>query len=71
MTGRGTPIRPFRDDADWDGLVYYVMPGDDYVLADPMDQAAYDEWRDSLLKGAAQVQIPYKKLTTDNIYTLK
>lgn len=66
----GNPF-PEEADADGDGLVYYVMPGDDYVLAHPMDQAAYDEWRDSLLKGAAQVQIPYKKLTTDNIYTIK
>lgn len=66
----GNPF-PEEADADGDGLVYYVMPGDDYVLADPMDQAAYDEWRDSLLKGAAQVQIPYKKLTTDNIYAIK
>lgn len=66
----GNPF-PEEADADGDGLVYYVMPGDDYVLADPMDQGAYDEWRDSLLKGANQVKIPYKKLTTDNIYTIK
>lgn len=66
----GNPF-PEEADADGDGLVYYVMPGDDYVLADPMDQGAYDEWRDSLLKGANQVKIPYKKLTTDNIYAIK
>ena len=35
-----------------------------------MDGAEYDQWRDSCLKGAEPIQVPYVNLTTDNIYAI-
>lgn len=66
----GNPF-PEEVDEDGDGLVYYVMPGNTYEPSDPMDKGAYDEWRDSLLKGANQVQIPYMRLTAENIHAIE
>ncbi len=64
----GNPF-PEEADKDGDGVVYYVMEGD-YYLANPMDGQEYSQWRDSYLKGAKQVQVPYADLTTDNIYAI-
>lgn len=64
----GNPF-PEEADLDGDGVVYYVMEGD-YYLVNPMDGAEYSQWRDSCLEGAKQLQVPYMDLTTDNIYAL-
>ena len=65
----GNPF-PEAVDADGDGMVYYVMT-EGYELKDPMDGAEYSQWRDSYLKGAKQMQLPYVNFITDNIYALK
>lgn len=64
----GNPF-PKEADLDGDGVVYYVMEGD-YYLADPMDGEEYNQWRESCLNGAKQLEVPYRDLTTDNIYAL-
>lgn len=62
----GNPF-PQEVDADGDGVVYYVATEGNEPEA-PMDGAEYDQWRDSCLKGAEPIQVPYVNLTTDNIY---
>ncbi len=64
----GNPF-PEEADRDGDGMVYYIMEGD-YYLVNPKDGAEYNQWRDSNLKGANQLEVPYVNLTTDNIYAL-
>ncbi len=64
----GNPF-PEEADIDGDGVVYYIMEGD-YQLVNPKDGEEYNQWRDSCLKGAKQLEIPYRNLTTDNIYAL-
>lgn len=64
----GNPF-PEAVDVDGDGVVYYAtMEGDE--PAAPMDGGEYDQWRDSQLKGAKPIQVPYVNLTTDNIYAI-
>ena len=64
--------RPFPDgaDADGDGVVYYVMYGD-YTLEDPIDGPAFQDWYDSWFLGAEEVEIPYMKLTEENIRSIR
>ena len=64
----GNPF-PQEVDADGDGVVYYVATEGNEPEA-PMDGAEYDQWRDSCLKGAKPIQVPYVNLTTDNIYAV-
>lgn len=64
----GNPF-PEEADKDGDGVVYYIMEGD-YYLVNPKDGEEYNQWRDSYLKGAMQLQVPYVNLTTDNIYAI-
>ena len=64
----GNPF-PQEVDADGDGVVYYVATEGNEPEA-PMDGAEYDQWRDSCLKGAEPIQVPYVNLTTDNIYAI-
>ena len=64
----GNPF-PQEVDADGDGVVYYVATEGNEPEA-PMDGAEYDQWRDSCLKGAEPIQVPYVNLTTDNIYAV-
>lgn len=64
----GNPF-PQEVDADGDGVVYYVATEGNEPKA-PMDGAEYDQWRDSCLKGAKPIQVPYVNLTTDNIYAI-
>lgn len=65
----GNPF-PEEADADGDGMVYYTMEGGTYTLENPLDGAEYQLWRDSYIKGAQPVKVPYVKLTPDNIYAL-
>ena len=64
----GNPF-PQEVDADGDGVVYYVATEGNEPKA-PMDGAEYGQWRDSCLKGAKPIQVPYVNLTTDNIYAI-
>lgn len=64
----GNPF-PQEVDVDGDGVVYYVTT-EGNEPNDPMDGAEYSQWRDSYLKGAKPLQVPYVNLTTDNIYVI-
>ena len=62
---------PEEVDEDGDGVVYYVITDGGYApQADPVDGPAYEAWRDSLLEGIAQVEIPWRPLTEEDINSL-
>lgn len=68
---------PTGIDVDDDGIVYFLLPGDeawhyvnnrpDYT---PVDGAEYEIWRNGFLHGAAKLEIHTQKLTEDNIAAL-
>lgn len=66
----GNPF-PTEIDADGDGMVYYVMPGDQYERNEPMDGGDYQRWRDSYVGEAREIELPLVRLTEENIYGLK
>lgn len=65
----GNPF-PEEADADGDGIVYYMMEGGAYALENPVDGPEYQRWRDSYVGDMRQIQVPYVRLTPDNIYAL-
>lgn len=54
-------------DQDGDGMVYSIIPYAQSEDTQPVDNAQYDEWYQSYIGDAAKVQIPYQKLTEQNI----
>lgn len=68
----GNPF-PEEMDTDGDGMVYFILPPDwdgQYEGLLPVDGAEYEEWRSSWLDGAAKMDIPFRKLTEENIAAL-
>lgn len=61
---------PKEIDENGDGLVYYVMLGNEYVLNTPMDLEAYEQWLNSYIGDAQEIQISYQNLTPENIYAV-
>lgn len=62
---------PNEADLDGDGNVFYLMEWGNYDLADPIDNEAYEEWYASQLGGAQRLDIPFQKLTPENIEAIK
>lgn len=64
---------PFPEDSDknGDGIVYYIMPGDNYELNNPVDIDEYNKWHDSYAGGAEKVDVPYVSLNEENINNIK
>lgn len=58
---------PAESDADGDGIVYYIMKDGVYALENPVDGAAYEQWRDSYTGTAQAVEVPFLNLTEENI----
>ena len=58
---------PDSIDQDGDGMVYYIIPFAQSEGVQPVDNAQYDEWCQSYIGNAVEVQIPYQKLTEQNI----
>ncbi len=61
---------PQEVDVDGDGIVYYVMTDGEYKLEDPMDTKEYNQWRNSYIGSTNKINIPYKYLTEENIYSI-
>lgn len=64
---------PSDIDEDGDGIVYFILPADwdGYYYDVPMvDGADYENWRDSYIDGAKELDIPFQKLTEENIAAL-
>lgn len=60
---------PFPDevDQDGDGMVYLItFPGQE-VTAAVMDGPDYEEWRNTCLNGAAELDLPWQAMTQENI----
>ena len=49
-------------DADGDGIVYFLMSLDKYV-----DAAEYQEWLNSYMNGATEIELQWKNITIENI----
>ena len=64
-------IFPDSIDQDGDGLVYYILPYAQSEDVQPVDNTQYDEWCQSYIGDAGVVQIPYQKLTEQNISALQ
>lgn len=58
---------PDSIDRDGDGMVYYIIPYAQTEDVQPVDNAQYDEWCQSYIGNAVEIQIPYQKLTEQNI----
>lgn len=61
---------PKEIDENGDGLVYYVMPGNEYVLNTPVDLVAYEQWLNLYIGDAQELSISYHNLTPENIYEI-
>ena len=69
---------PFPDDLDQDGdgLIYFLYSGEeiptfgDEANAQRVDGREYEAWRQSYLNGAAEITLPTKYITPDNITPL-
>lgn len=59
--------QPFPDDVDRSGtgVVYYIMPSDNYDTGDPKDASEYSAWLSSHIGG--ELELNYMSLTTENI----
>lgn len=66
----GNPF-PVDSDKNGDGIVYYIMPGDNYLLDKPVDLDEYNLWHDSYVGGAGKVDVPYVSLNEVNINGIK
>lgn len=58
---------PESIDQDGDGLVYYIIPYAQTEDVEPVDNVQYEQWYKSCMGDANQIQIPYQKLTEQNI----
>ena len=66
---------PEAVDADGNGLIYYVEEkrvGEnedetDYLEPAPIDDSAYEQWWDTYMDGAKELELPFVNLTTENI----
>lgn len=60
---------PYPEDVDVDnaGIVFYIMPGDSYNMDHPMSMEDYNAWYNSIMGGAAELEVPFQYLTVENI----
>jgi len=58
--------KPFPEEADedGDGMVYFINVGERYVYEDPIDNAAYFEWRESIIEDAGKITFSFSELPT-------
>lgn len=63
---------PFPSDVDQSGtgFVYYIMKDGQYDNTHPVDASVYNEWVNTYMGSASEIQIPYLDLTKENISQL-
>ena len=61
---------PTAIDKDGDGIVYYVISGEEYEQVAPVDFAEYNQWRNSYVGGAEAIYVPFVSLTQTNIRSI-
>ncbi len=64
---------PFPRDIDTSGtgIVYYIMKDAKYDTSHPVDASVYNEWIDTYIGNASEIQIRYVGLTDKNISQLR
>lgn len=64
---------PFPSDVDQSGtgFVYYIMENGQYDNTHPVDASVYNEWLNTHIGNASEIQIPYLDLTEENISQLE
>ncbi len=69
----GYQNNPFPSDIDKSGMgiVYYIMEDGQYDDTHPVDATEYNEWVNSQIKDAAEIEIQYMNLTEENILRIK
>ncbi len=63
---KGIPF-PTDEDIDKDGCLYYLMENDVYEYKNPLDNEAYEKWRESYLNEAEVIPVEFLKMTDENI----
>ena len=58
---------PYDVDRSGTGVVYYVMEPRNYDLSAPMDVADYNEWVQTWMGNAKEMEIPYQDLDAESI----
>lgn len=60
---------PFPSDVDvsGEGIVYYLLSGEDSTLGEPVDKSEYEAWRNSYIGGAGIMDLPKVPLIPENI----
>lgn len=62
---------PHDVDRSGTGVVYYVMEPRNYDLSAPMDAADYNEWVQTWMENADEIEISYLDLNADNLMDLQ
>jgi len=68
----GVDDQPFPSDIDKSGtgFVYYIMEDGQYDTSHPVDASEYNEWLNSYLEDAKEIEVRYMDLTEENVRTL-
>lgn len=61
----GTPF-PDEVDVSGEGIVYYIIETEEYVLGDPVDTKEYERWIDGYTAGAETFELPLVPLDPEN-----
>lgn len=64
---------PFPSDIDKSktGFVYYIMEDGEYDNTNPVDASVYDDWTNTYIGDALEIQIQYMDLTEDSIMQIR
>ncbi|MCD7908541.1 MAG: RNA polymerase sigma factor, partial [Clostridium sp.] len=62
---------PAEADPDQEGIVFYIMPGEEYAPDHPVSKKEYEAWYYSMLGTASEIDVPYQMLTPENISAIQ
>lgn len=61
---------PQEADTSGSGFVYYIRPKGYSGDVSPVDVTEYDAWHEQYISGAEQIELPFMKMTEENIQTI-
>lgn len=70
-TGYDEKPFPKEIDKNGNGIVYYITSNGTTNITNPIDKEKYDQWHDSYIGNAKKVNLPFMKLTKENIDSIK
>ena len=62
---------PAEADPDQEGIVFYIMPGEEYAPDHPVSKKEYEAWYHSMIGTASEIDVPYQMLTPENISAIQ